>query len=582
MPKFIHIMLLVLLLTGCRSDRAKELFQDAESLMVSAPDSALRLLEGIDPATLDSRALRARHALLRSQALDKNGIDLKSDSVIAPAAAYYARHGSKRDRAYMHYYLGRIYDNADRIAEAAQAMKAAEKYALPLGETYLLGLIYNCRGNLYYSQYSLDEALAMYEKADSCFRLEGKSVFSGYMIQAKAKTYAVMQNFQASQSEYEKALEIFESIDNHRQVCLISSSLAYQMIKENIPTDSIKFFLRKIYNRHTSGITPAYDYAIWADIYYRERKIDSARFFGNKALLTQGKTVDQQNGILAYVSKIEECIGNYQTALEHLKEAYFILDSVSFYEKKNLVQRIEERFETKELQHRNEILYMRNRSYIYIGALILTVILSSFILILRRRQETIRKQNEEYKQNQAYIEALNENFETLKERYQELKKNAGNHSEEETKVLNAIEQRLNAMKELLGTAYSVSCNPQVLYKAFQCYASSIKKDKNAFSDLKHVLNKRYNGFVDHYFELHPTLTNKEQHFICMLLYGFPADGIRFIFKHNNPDSYYSQKYKLRRKLQLPSCIGDKIEEKLIQMAEEYKVAKDKESGSVNG
>ena len=48
-----------------------------------------RLLEGIDKSELTSKELEAKYALLLSQALDKNFIDLQSDSIIAPAVNYY-------------------------------------------------------------------------------------------------------------------------------------------------------------------------------------------------------------------------------------------------------------------------------------------------------------------------------------------------------------------------------------------------------------------------------------------------------------------------------------------------------------
>ncbi|WP_418981629.1 hypothetical protein [Alistipes sp.] len=583
MKKLISFILLVLLLqTGCGPDRTRDLFQDAETLMASAPDSALRLVESIDPAALRSWALRARHALLRSQALDKNGIDLRSDSVIAPAVAYYTRHGSKRDKAYMYYYLGRIRNNAGQVGEAAEAMKAAEKYARPIGETYLLGLIYNCQANLYFSQYSLKEALSMCEKADSCFRLKGKVVFSGYMLQAKAKTYALMQDYQASQKEYLKALKIFDSINNRNQVCLISSSIAYQMKHDKeISTDSIKHFLHNIYARHTSGIIPNIDYPIWADIYSRENKIDSARHYYKLIDKKQLRSADHECALHALLGRLEKTSGNFLDASMHWEKAYSLLDSITRYEKENLIQRIEQRYENKELQHRNEVLHLRNRSYIYFGALILTVLLSGFVLLLRRRQEIIHRQEEESKKREAYLEALNENYEALQARYDEFMKSADSRSEAEENLMKAVEKRLTDMKRLLGIAYTGNCNPQVFYNAFKEYATSLKKDEHAFTDLRYIINKRYDGIVDYLIQRFPKLTNSEVNMLCMLLYGFPYNCIRLIFNHDNTDSLYSRRNKLREKLGLPPGTGKKIEKYLFQWAEELKAEKEKSAESEN-
>lgn len=573
MRKSILCFLLVTLsLTGCRSTRqTSTLFDDIESLMASAPDSTLCLLRSIDPDTLGSRACRARHALLHAQALDKNGIDLKSDSVIAPAAAYYARRGSKRDKAYTNYYLGRIRNNAGQIGEAVELMQAAEKYAAPIGETYLLGLIYNCRANLYYSQYSLDEALEMYDKADSCFRLEGKIVFAGYMAKAKATTYAIMKKYTASQIEYNKALNIFDSIGNQLQVCLITSSLATQMKYHNdIPSSTIKQFLSNSYSKHTVGIVPSIDYPIWAWIYLKEKKIDSARYYINRAKQEKWSSYDRQCGLLTLACHIEEVANNYKTASKYWQEAYSLLDSISRHEKENLIQRIEQRYENKELQHHNEVLRLRNRSFVSIGALILTILLSTFILILRRRQEIILRQKEESERRQAYIDALTENYEALKGRYEEFLEDANSRSEEDANLMKAIEKRLTDMKRLLGIAYSGGCNPQIFYNAFKEYATGMNNDEHAFSDLRYVINKRYNGIVDYLRKVHPKLTSSELNMLCMLLYGFSFDCIRLVFNHDNIDSIYSRRNKLREKLGLPPGNGSKIEKYLFKIAEELK------------
>ena len=58
------------------------------------------------------RKQKAKYALLYSMALDKNYIDLQSDSIIAPAIKYYERHGSHEERFLCYYYRARIYETA--------------------------------------------------------------------------------------------------------------------------------------------------------------------------------------------------------------------------------------------------------------------------------------------------------------------------------------------------------------------------------------------------------------------------------------------------------------------------------------
>ena len=53
-----------------------------ESFIEERPDSALAVLEQINKEELSSKEEKAKHALLLSIALDKNYIDLTTDSII--------------------------------------------------------------------------------------------------------------------------------------------------------------------------------------------------------------------------------------------------------------------------------------------------------------------------------------------------------------------------------------------------------------------------------------------------------------------------------------------------------------------
>ena len=569
MKKLLSFSFLCLsVLAGCRSDRhAVRLFDRAEILMSDAPDSALQLLRDISPETLDSKSLRARHALLYSQALDKNGIDLKEDTIIAPAVAYYTHHGSKRDKAYANYYLGRIRHNAGRIGEAVLLMLEAEKYAIPSEETNLLGLIYNCRGNLYYSQYSLDEALDMYTKADSCFRQIGKIVFAGYTLQAKAKIYALQKNIAASLREYDNALKIFDSINHHAQVCSIASSMAYQMKKQEKPTASIKQFLNATYRLHNSGTIPLCDYPVWAWIYLQEHNLDSATYFCHKTAPTILST-NQRCGINAILGQIAEDRNDHKTATDKWKETYQLLDSLSQHEKEHLIQRIEERYENKELLIRNEMLQMKNTYIVIIGVLGFVILLGVFATLLYRWRQTLRQKAEEIKRSRNLIEDLSANQAALQTECEQMSAKLNNGTRQATHLMDLLESRLLGIQQLLAEAYSSACTSERLYKHCKQYANAMNIDESTTSDLRDLVNIRYKGVLQHLHTAHPAVTNSEINLIAMILLGFSNNSIRLIFNHENTDSLYTRRTKLRDKIGLPAYA--KLDEYLFHIAKQLK------------
>ena len=81
------LLVAVMSFVSC-SGEVSERLADVDSLVCDAPDSALAVLDSIPLSCLRTREQRAKYALLKSVALDKSGIDVKSDSMIAPAVKY--------------------------------------------------------------------------------------------------------------------------------------------------------------------------------------------------------------------------------------------------------------------------------------------------------------------------------------------------------------------------------------------------------------------------------------------------------------------------------------------------------------
>ncbi|MBO7279649.1 MAG: hypothetical protein J6V00_00635 [Bacteroidaceae bacterium] len=83
------LLLLAFTLFACNKHTGTEaLLSKAERQMDEHPDSALILLQRLDTKQLTSADEKALYALLYSQALDKNYIDITDDSLINIAVDY--------------------------------------------------------------------------------------------------------------------------------------------------------------------------------------------------------------------------------------------------------------------------------------------------------------------------------------------------------------------------------------------------------------------------------------------------------------------------------------------------------------
>ena len=87
------IAILTALLAACTEKTDyNTLLVRADSLMNLHPDSALHMLESISTDSLSTKADRAYHALLLTQARDKNYMVQTDDSLIQVAVRYYDTH----------------------------------------------------------------------------------------------------------------------------------------------------------------------------------------------------------------------------------------------------------------------------------------------------------------------------------------------------------------------------------------------------------------------------------------------------------------------------------------------------------
>ena len=164
--RFTPIWLVVLLLVvACGSDKHQlALLDSAETVMTTAPDTALALLDSIDSDRL-SRADNARYALLRSQALDKNYIDVTNDSLINIAVKYYKKNKQNNVEALFlsYYYQGRVYENAQNSHKAMECYLMAEEIIDLFDNDYAKGLLYAHIARIYNANYDLQKALDYYQ-----------------------------------------------------------------------------------------------------------------------------------------------------------------------------------------------------------------------------------------------------------------------------------------------------------------------------------------------------------------------------------------------------------------------------------
>ena len=174
---------------GLRS-RTETALDDVESYINERPDSALAVLRALDSAVIvRGPALRARAALLHSMALDKCYIDLQTDSILAPAVVWYARHGTPDEKLKTWYYLGRTQYNAGDYRAAIVTYTEALDFTRKATDDKYKGFVNQAMADTYSSTFLSAESLPYLERAYNAF-------------------LAVPDSSLARKTEYKKALAL--------------------------------------------------------------------------------------------------------------------------------------------------------------------------------------------------------------------------------------------------------------------------------------------------------------------------------------------------------------------------------------
>ena len=161
-------MLSGLFVSSCGRGVPVELME-IETYIDDSPAQALSALDSIPSVRLKSFEARAKYALLKSMALDKNYVDVLSDSIISPAVKYYARHGSADDKLKTCYYRGLIPYYSGDYDEAMEWFTRAGRYADKASDKTAVGLLYNKLGIIYSFVFDQKKSLESFDRASRAF-----------------------------------------------------------------------------------------------------------------------------------------------------------------------------------------------------------------------------------------------------------------------------------------------------------------------------------------------------------------------------------------------------------------------------
>ena len=480
----------------------------AEAMMYRYPDSALHILQGIQPDIPSENEQYATWALLMTQAQYKNQIE-QSDSLINIAYSYFTKHDNAQRKALALYYKG-ILRHESHHAEDALSFYLEAATEIEKTNDYQLGFLINSEVGLMYLYRKLnDYAMEYFEKAHHNAELSDNQTYIAFSFIYIARAFSQKKQYNKAIEYYEKAIKIGQ-VNNYPTILASAmNETSFLFLKTGENKKALQYAKDCIKIKKT-------DQRIFSlgDTYRYLKMYDSAYFYLNQACLSPNiHTARSAYQALYYISQEEK---DYKKAVEYSNKLWFYQDSIGKTDRNKALIEMQEKYDQQKIINENNLSQIK-KDRIIRNVLIALIILSFIIAItnyLYQRKIVSQKQeiSEKEEKIRYFTMKIHEN-ETLinrnKMRIEELtiQMEGSLEIKEQWKEQNKIRQEIQQQNETL------KLENNNLQNHISNYAQSLKEKSKELEAMEHLskenqyLHKR-EAFLCNQLIKQPELFNK--------------------------------------------------------------------------
>lgn len=311
------IAILTALLTACTETTGyNTTLVQADSLMNLHPDSALNMLESISTDSLKTKADRAYHALLLTQARDKNYIVQTDDSLIQVAVRYYDTHENAPLQARAYYCWGSLYRDRNDYSQAIDKYTIALSHINGRSENAeLKASLYSNLGYLYYTQGLSTEADSIYQRAELLAKSQKDTASLCYTLSQRGmisleqgKTY-----YPKAEQQMQQALSIGKAFSDSTILVPIYHSLS--MLYSLMPKPGQALLYARLNYSGLKDTQHCYrKFLLLGNAYFINGQYDSAGIFLQKILKAE-RYYDTKADACMRLSEIAQKKGDMETSI---------------------------------------------------------------------------------------------------------------------------------------------------------------------------------------------------------------------------------------------------------------------------
>ncbi len=519
MKHLLPIILSILLLTACGENvRNSQLLERAETIMNDSCDVALSMLQdSIKPSSLTTERGRAIYAVLLSQALNKNYIDIASDSIIAPAVKYFADGDDPHYAMLSHYYYGKTLLNQNKLSDAIIACNKATDFAIGLNNDFYLGLIYGTLGDIYNKIHNHNESINYNRLSYLYFHKINKQPHEKYAYFSLAISHNNNGDFHESQKIFKELID--SAIINSDTIFMVEVLESYSHLLWNNQKDSqAKLILTSLQNKYNHRLSSK-SLAHLANIYSKEGLQDSTKYYLD---LAKNRILDKNDSIA--ITQSEYIISyndkDYKYAFDNLYlQTKRLNETTKEVWQQSVMSLLRDYFESQAKNANLEVETQKNQIILIITISVAILLIAIFIIYTQRMRNAIQKER--------INRILNEHYQTqnlisnAQKRINELENLLANETDKSQCLINELAihkeslQLYNQQAKLKKEATDSIESSEIVARFRKRLFDNTNPTINDWDQLDKYINQQFSGFKCVLYKL--AKLNDIEYQVCLLI-----------------------------------------------------------------
>lgn len=549
------------------------LMDNAEFIMNDDPELALQLMDSIDSQSIRGRERQARYALLYSETLYKNGIDVDSDSLIMIAVRHYSISKDMLKRFRSYYTLGCIYNEMGHYTDATLALSEAERLAEHVNNNFRLGLLYTQFGMIYFNSYMFARAEANYEKSIHYYELAGKETHKMYALFDVARCKLELDDFDECRTILKEIMEwSIEQEDEDLYYNSLQNLMACSLYDDNV--EDAKSSFDTFTSKYGIPEDDSYLLSLFANYHLLLKNYDEAKSFIDKAWECNPNVNDSAN-ILFVESMILKEAGKEVLALDRYEQSMTIqnenlrplLQQSVMATQKDYYHNVSELESIKANRRASIIIVVIVVSFLMIAIIVLYHLynkqklklkIEDSLAIISDLTEKDRTNNQKILQLDSELKSLSLTNESSSKQLEELKEKLKDMTEYQESNSRQVEELNEKVRDLFSSQYASLDKLYQDMTRFQdvkhidkattflnkvnAYFNEITSKSNQ-KNLDKIINETYNDLMVRLSDPMIGITESDLTIIRLLLIGYSVKTIGGLTK-NTPYNIYQKRHRL--------------------------------------